>query len=170
MDRLDHRDQTILSELMSVSPGRERLSARWISERTGIPRPTVNRRLRSLEEQGFVRYKPVLSDEVTGLVYRAFVFVSFKTGAPSDKIRDRAPVEAILKCAQNYDADVLRIDTCSTLLGSEYEMVVHLRSRSQKDAMVFIEDQVRKLTFVEDTYTHPIIVDCCDEEIYVSEM
>jgi tetrahydromethanopterin S-methyltransferase subunit H len=36
--------------------------------------------------------------------------------------------------------------------------------------MAFIEDQVRKLDFVEDTYTHPIIVDFCEGEVYVSGM
>lgn len=170
MDRLDHRDQKILSELMSAFPGRKRFSARWISERTGIPRPTVNRRLRSLEKRGLIRYKPILSDEITGLVYRALVFVSFKTGAPNGSIRDRAPVDAILRCAQAYAPDVVCLDSCFTMLGSEHEMVIRLRSRSQKDAMAFVEDHVRKLDFVEDTYTHPIIVDFCEGEIYVSEM
>lgn len=85
MDELDHIDNQILRLLQEDG----RISNAELSQRVGLAPPTVLRRVKLLEERGYIKgYTAIVDPLLLGLTVTAFIFVESTAGSDLDAVCD----------------------------------------------------------------------------------
>lgn len=83
MDELDEADLQILHLLQQDG----RMTHAELSQRVGLAAPTIQRRVRLLEERGYIRgYTALLDPLRLGLTVTAFIFIETRAGCDLDTV------------------------------------------------------------------------------------
>jgi Lrp/AsnC family leucine-responsive transcriptional regulator len=135
---LDAKDQKILEELLEDG----RRSVVEISRDLGIPRPTVQERLRKLIDSGVVKKFVAVPDySKIGKQVTALVFVSFRN---VENMSQRSLAEQISKIPGVYEV---------TVISGEWDMVLKVRGGSVEEIGALVVDRLRMMKGIEKTET-----------------
>lgn len=135
---LDERDWEILGELMQDG----RKSAIEISESLGIPRATVQERLRRLVSTGVIRRFAAIPDYAKiGKQVTAYVYVSF---GGEQNVSQRNLAEQVAKIPGVYEVSVV---------SGDWDIMLKVRAGSVEQVGGFVVDRLRAIKGVQKTYT-----------------
>ena len=135
---LDDKDSEILKEV--VRDGRR--SVVEISERIGLPRATVQERLRRLVASGVIRGFAAIPDySKIGKQVAAYVFVTFRN---DEHISQRSLAETVARMAGVYEVSVI---------SGEWDIVLKVRAGSVEEIGTLVVDKLRATKGIEKTET-----------------
>ena len=135
---MDAKDSKILGEL--VDDGR--MSIVDIADRVGLPRATVQERLRKMVKSGVIRRFVAIPDYTkVGKQVMAYVFVAFGSGG---RLSQRELAEEISKTPEVYEVSVI---------SGGWDMLLKVRANSVEDIGKLVVDRLRAMNGVEKTET-----------------
>ncbi len=135
---VDAKDSKILGEL--VNDGR--MSIVDIADRVGLPRATVQERLRKMVKSGVIRRFVAIPDySKVGKEVMAYVFVAFGS---EGRLSQRKLAEEISKTPGVYEVSVI---------SGGWDMLLKVRANSVEDIGKLVVDKLRAINGVEKTET-----------------
>lgn len=135
---LDAKDQRILTELLRDG----RKSVVEISNTLGIPRATVQERLKRMVDTGVIRRFAAIPDySKIGMHVTALVFVSFRS---EEKVSQRSLAEEISRIPGVYEVSVI---------SGEWDIMLKVRAGSVEEIGSLVVDKLRTMKGVEKTET-----------------
>jgi Lrp/AsnC family leucine-responsive transcriptional regulator len=135
---LDEKDEKILTELLRDG----RKSVVEISNTLGIPRATVQERLKKMVDSGVIRRFTAIPDySKIGKHVTALVFVSFRS---EEKVSQRGLAEEISRIPGVYEVSVI---------SGEWDIMLKVRARSVEEIGSLVVDRLRMMKGVEKTET-----------------
>jgi len=136
MEELNERDLEIIQTIKNDA----RLSSHQISKKTGIPAATVNRRLRDMIKQGYIKkFVTVLDEEKLGKKTLAYVLLRCASGADYSIImRDALKNE----CVEDIAA-----------LTGQFDILLKVRVKDNDELSDFLFTKVRAFPQVASTET-----------------
>lgn len=137
MTIMDSKDMEILRIL--IHDGRKQVVD--IARELGLPRSTVNDRIRKMISQGIIKKFTALPDySKIGLGVKAYILVSFR----SDGIDQHQLAEQIAKMDSVYEV---------SLISGEWDIIVKVRAPSVEAIGRLVIDKLRSMKGVEKTQT-----------------
>ena len=135
---VDAKDSKILGEL--VKDGR--MSIVDIANRVGLPRATVQERLRKMVKSGVIRRFVAIPDySKVGKEVMAYVFVAF---GGEGRLSQRKLAEEISRTPGVYEVSVI---------SGGWDMLLKVRANSVEDIGKLVVDRLRAMNGVEKTET-----------------
>jgi len=135
---IDAKDEKILEELLDDG----RKSVVEISDELGLPRATVQERLKKMVESGVIRKFVAIPDySKIGKQVMAYVFVTFSSGGG---LPQRKLAEEISKMPGIYEVSVI---------SGEWDMLLKVRAGSVEEIGRLVVDRLRAMKGVEKTET-----------------
>ncbi|MDG6941307.1 MAG: Lrp/AsnC family transcriptional regulator [Nitrososphaerota archaeon] len=135
---IDAKDSKILAEL--VADGRKPIVV--IADRVGLPRATVQERLRKMVKSGVIRKFVAIPDySKIGKQVTAYVFVAF--GAEG-RLSQRKLAEEISRTPGVYEVSVI---------SGGWDMLLKVRANSVEEIGNLVVDRLRSMSGVEKTET-----------------
>ena len=136
MDYIDDIDKSIIDVIKNDA----RLSARQVSQKTGIPVATVNRRLKHLIKSGVIKkFVTVLDYEKLGKKTIAYVLISSKPGADYNDILDAAAKHDVV---EDMEATA-----------GQFDIILKVRVKDNEELSDFLFHYVRNFPSVARTET-----------------
>jgi len=136
--KLDEKDLAILSQLMQDS---SKTSVK-LSELLGVPRATIQERIRRMEKEGVIKRFTVIPDHAQlGQPVKAFILVSFLPN-PEVSQRELAAAIALLDGVQEVD-----------LISGEWDILLKVRGASMEQIGDLVIDRLRAMKGVGKTET-----------------
>jgi DNA-binding Lrp family transcriptional regulator len=135
---LDNKDAKILDELLDDG----RKSVVEISDELGLPRATVQERLRKLVKSGVIRKFTAIPDyKRIGKEVTAYVFVTFTS---EKNISQRSLAEQISRIPGVYEVSVI---------SGEWDILLKVRAASVEEIGALVVDRLRAMKGIEKTET-----------------
>jgi len=135
---LDDKDRKILLQL--VDNGRK--SVVEISNELGMPRATVQERMRKLTEKGVIKRFTVLPDYTKiGKEVTAFILVSF---SGESNLSQRILANEIAKIPEVYEI---------SLISGEWDIILKVRAGSVSEIGTLVIDKLRMMRGIQKTQT-----------------
>jgi len=135
---LDDKDRKILLQL--VDNGRK--SVVEISNELGMPRATVQERIRKLSEEGIIKKFTVLPDYgKIGKEVTAFILVSF---SGESNLSQRILANEISKIPEVYEI---------SLISGEWDIILKVRAGSVSEIGTLVIDKLRMMRGIQKTQT-----------------
>jgi DNA-binding Lrp family transcriptional regulator len=135
---LDDKDRKILLQL--VNNGRK--SVVEISNELGMPRATVQERMRKLTEKGVIKKFTVLPDYgKIGKEVTAFILVSF---SGESNLSQRFLANEIAKIPEVYEI---------SLISGEWDIILKVRAGSVSEIGTLVIDKLRMMRGIQKTQT-----------------
>jgi len=135
---LADKDQKILALLLKEG----RKSVVEISEELGLPRATVQERMKKMVESGVIRRFAAIPDYAKmGQPVTAYIFVSFRR---EEDVSQRSLAEEISKIPQVHEVSVI---------SGEWDILLKVRAGSVEEIGRLVVDRLRTLKGIERTET-----------------
>lgn len=139
---IDKKDKAILEELQENA----KQSSRDLSRKLGIPATTIHERIKRMEKEGVIKgYHVALDYEKVGMPTTAMVLVSRMPRTTPEK-------RTFYKRIAEYAAKIPEVQEAHVVTG-EYDMVLKVRGKNEKEVGSFIVDKLWNLPEVERTLT-----------------
>jgi Lrp/AsnC family leucine-responsive transcriptional regulator len=135
---MDEKDRRILLEL--VNDGRKTVVE--IANELGMPRATVQERMKRLIESGVIKKFTALQDyRKIGKEVTAFILVSF---SGESNISQRSVAEEIAKIPEVYEI---------SLISGEWDIILKVRAASVGEIGTLVIDKLRMMRGIQKTQT-----------------
>jgi DNA-binding Lrp family transcriptional regulator len=141
MATLDAGDLKILKIIQANC----RLTAREISDQTGLPVTTVFAKIKRIERAGLVKgYHAILKAEELGANTTAFIFASFAYKSEERLISQRKVATEIANFAEVQEVHIV---------SGEWDILVKVKTRDVNSVGRFVVDKLRLVRGIEKTLT-----------------
>ncbi len=139
---LDKKDTAILMALQEDA----KQSSRDLSKKLDLPATTIHERIRKMEKEGIIKgYHVAIDFEKAGMPSTAIVLIKRTPILHSKK-------KVIYRKVADQIAKLPEIQEAHTLSG-EFDMILKIRGRNEKDIGNFVSDVIWSLPEVERTQT-----------------
>jgi len=140
---LDEKDKLLLEELQKNC----KQTVRELSKKTGIPKTTINHRVRKLERHGVIKnYAAILDLEKVGLESTAFILLDMAQYL--DQISGELPLQNVADSLAKYD----EISEVYTLAG-EYDMLLKVHGKNERDIAKKVLKKIANIKGVDKSIT-----------------
>ena len=141
MPALDAGDMKILNLIQENC----RLTAREISDRTGLPVTTVFAKIKRAERMGLVKgYHAILKAEALGANTTAFIFASFAYKGDEKITSQRRVAEEIANFSEVQEVHII---------SGEWDILIKLKGKDVDSIGKFVVDKLRLVKGIEKTLT-----------------
>jgi Lrp/AsnC family leucine-responsive transcriptional regulator len=141
MATLDSGDMKILQIIQENC----RLTAREISDQTGLPVTTVFSKIKRIERLGLVKgYHAVLKAEELGANTTAFIFASFAYKSEERVISQRRVAKEIANFAEVQEVHIV---------SGEWDILIKVKAKDVNAVGKFVVDKLRLVKGIEKTLT-----------------
>jgi Lrp/AsnC family leucine-responsive transcriptional regulator len=138
---LDDKDLRILRIIQEDC----RLTAREISDRTGVPVTTVFAKIKRMERLGVVRgYHAVLEASRLNAGTTAFVFISFEYKGKHRVLSQRKVAKQIADLAEVQEVHII---------SGEWDILTKVKAKDVESVGRFVVDKLRLIVGIEKTLT-----------------
>ncbi|MEM0016995.1 MAG: Lrp/AsnC family transcriptional regulator [Candidatus Korarchaeum sp.] len=146
---MDDLDISILSEL--VKDGRITVSE--LSKKLGVPRTTLDSRIRKLMESGFIKgFTAILDHKKIGYPITAFVLVQIRRRKPEqDRSNQEIFIEEVGRESEGR-TDLPWIEEAHIITG-DYDVLLKVRARDMDELTRFLITELARHPDVERTHT-----------------
>ncbi|MCS7102732.1 MAG: Lrp/AsnC family transcriptional regulator [Candidatus Korarchaeum sp.] len=146
---MDELDISIMSEL--VRDGRITVSD--LAKKLGVPRTTLDSRIRKLVESGFIRgFTAILDHKKIGYSITAFVLVQIRRRKPEqDRSNQEIFIEEIGRESESRD-DLPWVEEAHIITG-DYDILLKVRARDMDELTRFLITELARHPDVERTHT-----------------
>lgn len=150
---MDDLDLSILSEL--VRDGRATVSE--LAKKLGVPRTTLDSRIRKLMEAGFIKgFTAVLDHRKIGYQLTAFVLVQLKRRGPErGKSNQEIFIEQVVGESERK-SDLPWVEEAHIITG-DYDVLLKVRARDMDELTRFLIEELARHPDVERTNTMMVL-------------
>lgn len=139
---IDKKDRSILMALQENA----KQSSRDLSKTLGIPATTIHERIKKMEAEGIIKgYHVSIDYEKVGVPTTAIILVRRMPRTTADR-------KIFYKKIADLTAKIPEIQESHVVTG-EYDMVLKIRGKNEKEVGAFIVDNIWNLPEVERTLT-----------------